>query len=110
MNTIFIESYVPPPLERVLHQKGQVPPLSLQGAFSVKELAAIATFKKDTTLERQGEFTLSTLQRAVLVQARDSRKLMIPAIKSREGQVTATTCSTSPSCDNKELGAGGIIG
>ena len=25
-------------------------------------VAAFATFKKDTTLERQGEFTLSTLQ------------------------------------------------
>ena len=25
-------------------------------------MAAFATFKKDTTLERQGEFTLSTLQ------------------------------------------------
>ena len=87
-----------------------IPPLLPQGVLLIRKVAAFATFKKDTTLERQGEFTLSTLQRAVLVQARDSRKLMIPAIKSREGQVTATTCSTSPSCDNKELGAGGIIG
>ena len=43
-------------------KKGQAPPLSLQGAFSDRKVAAIATFKKDTTLERQGEFTLSTLQ------------------------------------------------
>ena len=60
-------------------QSKDISPLLPQGVLSNRIVAAFATFKKDTTLERQGEFTLSTLQRAVLAQARDSRKLMIPA-------------------------------
>ena len=50
--------------------------LVIAPGFIGKLWLQIVTFKKDT-LERQGEFTLSTLQRAVLAQARDFRKLMI---------------------------------
>ena len=62
-------------------QSKDIFPLLPQGVLLIRKVAAFATFKKDTTLERQGEFTLSTLQRAVLAQARGSRKVMIPAIK-----------------------------
>ena len=46
---------------RALKSK-DIPPLLPQGVLLIRKVAAFATFKKDTTLERQGEFTLSTLQ------------------------------------------------
>ena len=57
-------------LEWVGHYKVKISPLLPQGVLLIRKVAAFATFKKDTTMERQGEFTLSTLQRAVLAQAR----------------------------------------
>ena len=39
-----------------------IPPFLLQGVYFNTIVAAFATFKKDTTLKRQGRFTLSTLQ------------------------------------------------
>ena len=50
-------------LEWVGHYKVKIfPPLLPQGVLSNRIVAAFATFKKDTTLKRQGRFTLSTLQ------------------------------------------------
>ena len=46
---------------RALKSK-DIPPLLPQGVLLIRKVAAFATFKKDTTLERQGRFTLSTLQ------------------------------------------------
>ena len=43
-------------------QSKDISPLLPQGVLSNRIVAAFATFKKDTTLKRQGTFTLSTLQ------------------------------------------------
>ena len=43
-------------------KKDRLLPCLFKALFSVREVAALATFKKDTILERQGRFTLSTLQ------------------------------------------------
>ena len=45
-------------------------------------MAAFATFKKDTTLERQGRFTLSTLQGG----ARAGERLNEPNDKPKKGK------------------------
>ena len=43
-------------------QSKDISPLLPQGVLLNRKLTAFATFKKDTTLEQQGRFMLSTLQ------------------------------------------------
>ena len=72
---------------RALKSK-DIPPLLPQGVLLIRKVAAFATFKKDTTLERQGEFTLSTLQercsrRRVLVYEPRFLPIVQPASTSK---------------------------
>ena len=77
--------------------KGQAPPLSLQGAFSDRKVAAIATFKKDTTLERQGEFTLSTLQ------GRCSRRRELIIVPDHQKGARGTRASNAPKASSLDV-------
>ena len=67
-----------------------ISPLLPQGVLLIRKVAAFATFKKDTTLERQGEFTLSTLQ------GRCSRRRELIIVPDHQKGARGTRASHAP--------------
>ena len=60
-------------------------------------VAAFATFKKDTTLERQGEFTLSTLQ------GRCSRRRELIIVPDHQKGARGTRASHAPKASSLDV-------